>query len=154
MAAVAEERWLTPPIISIPIKPAIAGFCQSTRNFPANRPNSHTRPVDGRRPVAEWLSRLRDGVTRARIVARLDRLAAGLVGDWKSVGDGVCELRIDHGPGYRVYDGQDGSSLILLLCGGEKRTQAKDIERAHAYWKDYKARKRPVSGGRSPAKPK
>jgi putative addiction module killer protein len=63
------------------------------------------------------------------------------LGDWRSVGDGVCELRIDYGPGYRVYYGQDGEALILLLCGGDKRTQAKDIEKAHGYWKDYKARK-------------
>ncbi len=62
----------------------------------------------------------------------------GLRGDWKSVGGGVCELRIDHGPGYRVYYGQDGNTLVLLLCGGAKRTQAKDIEKAYAYWKDYK----------------
>ena len=54
----------------------------------------------------------------------------------------MCELRIDHGPGYRVYYGQEGDTLILLLCGGTKRTQAKDIEKAHAYWKDYKARGR------------
>lgn len=67
-------------------------------------------------------------------------LSAGLFGDWKSVGGGVCELRVDHGPGYRVYYGQDGNTLILLLCGGTKRTQAKDVEKAHAYWKDDKAR--------------
>ena len=54
----------------------------------------------------------------------------------------MCELRINLGPGYRVYYGQDGDTLILLLCGGSKGTQAKDIERAHAYWKDYKARSR------------
>jgi putative addiction module killer protein len=88
------------------------------------------------------LDSLRDGSTRSVIVARLDRLAGGLRGDWKSAGGGVYELRIDHGPGYRVYYGQDGNALILLLCGGTKRTQAKDIERAHAYWKDYKARSR------------
>ena len=98
--------------------------------------------VEGRSPLTEWLEGLRDGVTRARIVARLDRLTEGLRGDWKSVGGGVSELRIDHGPGYRVYYGQDGDTLILLLCGGTKRTQAKDIERAHAYWKDYKTRSR------------
>jgi putative addiction module killer protein len=69
----------------------------------------------------------------------LQRVCAG---NWKNVGGGVCELRIDHGPGYRVYYGQEGETLILLLCGGTKRTQAKDIEKAHAYWKDYKARSR------------
>jgi len=98
--------------------------------------------ADGRVPLAEWLDGLRDAVTRARVVARLDRLAAGLRGDWKGIGGGVCELRINLGPGYRVYYGQDGDTLILLLCGGSKGTQAKDIERAHAYWKDYKARSR------------
>jgi putative addiction module killer protein len=95
--------------------------------------------VDGRTPLVEWLDGLADRLARARIVARLDRLSAGLFGDWKSVGGGVCELRVDQGPGYRVYYGQDGNTLILLLCGGTKRTQAKDIEKAHAYWKDYKA---------------
>ena len=70
------------------------------------------------------------------------------------MGGGVCELRIDHGPGYRVYYGQMGKTLILLLCGGDKSTQAKDIETAHAYWKDYKARlpKPPVHRGGTPSK--
>lgn len=105
--------------------------------------------VDGKVPLSEWLEGLRDGRTRARIIARLDRVQAGLLGDWKSVGSGVCELRIDHGPGYRVYFGQEGTTLVLLLCGGEKSTQSKDIEKAHGYWKDYKARsapKPPVQG--------
>jgi putative addiction module killer protein len=97
---------------------------------------------DGRTPVSEWLDGLRDATARARIVARLDRLAAGLLGDWKALGGGISELRVDHGPGYRVYFAQRGDTFILLLCGGDKRTQAKDIERAHAYWKDYKARSR------------
>ena len=97
---------------------------------------------DGRTPVSEWLDGLRDATARARIVARLDRLAAGLLGDQKALGGGISELRIDQGPGYRVYFAQRGDTFILLLCGGDKRTQAKDIERAHAYWKDYKARSR------------
>ena len=97
---------------------------------------------DGVVPVFEWLGRLRDGDARARITARLDRLAAGLRGEWRSVGSGVSELRIDHGPGYRVYFAQHATMVVILLCGGDKRTQAKDIERAHAYWKDYKARTR------------
>ena len=67
---------------------------------------------------------------------------------------GICELRIDHGPGYRVYYWQEGKTLILLLCGGDKSTQAKDIETAHAYWKDYKARlpKPPVQSSGTPPK--
>jgi len=110
--------------------------------------------ADGKTPLTDWLDELRDGQTRARILARLDRLQAGLLGDWDTVGEGVYELRIDFGPGYRVYYGQEGKSLILLLCGGDKRTQAKDIKRAHAYWKDYEARsaKPPVQRGGSPAK--
>lgn len=79
--------------------------------------------TDGRRPFALWLDALRDGNAQARIVARVVRLANGLHGDWKSVGAGVCELRIDAGPGYRVYYGQDANKLVLLLCGGDKRTQ-------------------------------
>jgi putative addiction module killer protein len=110
--------------------------------------------AEGKTPLTEWLQGLRDRSTRARIVARLDRLKAGLLGDWKTVGGGVCELRIDHGPGYRVYYRQEGRTLILLLCGGDKSTQAKDIERAHAYWKDYKARfpEPPVQSSGSSAK--
>jgi putative addiction module killer protein len=109
--------------------------------------------ADGRAPLTEWLDALRDGAARARIVARLDRLKTGLFGDWKSAGEGVSELRIDYGPGYRVYYGQDGNTLIILLCGGDERKQQKDIERAHGYWKDYKARKpkSPVQGGGSPS---
>ena len=67
--------------------------------------------TEGKAPLTEWLASLRDGATRARITARLDRLKAGLLGDWKNVGGGVCELRIDHGPGYRVYYGQMGKTL-------------------------------------------
>jgi putative addiction module killer protein len=96
--------------------------------------------TDGRIPVLEWLDGLRDRAARRRIVARLDRLTENLRGDWKSLGAGVYELRVDYGPGYRIYYAQDGVTLILLLCGGTKRTQDKDIEKAHAYWKEYKAR--------------
>ena len=109
--------------------------------------------AEGRVPLSEWLDGLRDGRARARIVARIDRLSIGLLGDWRGVGDGVCELRIDYGAGYRVYYGREGAALILLLCGGDKRTQAKDIERAHEYWKDYEARKSAIPSGRPPEKP-
>jgi putative addiction module killer protein len=106
--------------------------------------------ADGSVPLSDWLDGLRDGRARARIIARIDRLNVGLFGDWRSVGGGVCELRIDHGPGYRVYYGKHGKTAILLLCGGDKRNQAKDIERAHEYWKDYKARERTVPRGGPP----
>ena len=66
----------------------------------------------------------------------------GNAGDAKSVGGGISEMRIDYGPGYRVYYAQHEDTLVLLLCGGDKRTQAKDIEAAHDYWKDFKARNR------------
>ncbi len=68
---------------------------------------------------------------------RLDRAARGNFGDRKSVGGGVLELRFDFGPGYRVYFGEDGASVILLLIGGDKSTQTKDIETAKRYWNDY-----------------
>jgi len=108
----------------------------------------------GKEPLTEWLDDLRDGATRARIAARLDRLKSGLLGDWKTVGDGVCELRIDIGPGFRAYFGREGNAFILLLCGGDKSSQLKDIDNARAYWKDYKARapKPPVPRIGTPSK--
>ena len=77
-----------------------------------------------------WLSGLRDRRAVARIAARLDRLAGGNPGDAQPVGDGVSELRINYGPGYRVYFIQRGPVLIILLCGGDKGSQARDIRKA------------------------
>ena len=77
-----------------------------------------------------WLSGLRDRRAVARIAARLDRLAAGNPGDVEPVGEGVSELRINYGPGYRVYFIQRGPVLVILLCGGDKSTQSKDIQTA------------------------
>lgn len=94
----------------------------------------------GGRPLVEWLAGLNDRQARARIEARLARLAAGNLGDVETVGEGVMELRVDWGPGYRVYFSRVGQVIVLLLCGGDKRTQQKDIERAKAYFEDYKAR--------------
>jgi putative addiction module killer protein len=76
---------------------------------------------------SKWLTGLRDPTARARIAARVRRLALGNAGDVRPVGEGVSELRIDHGPGYRVYFARRGSVLIVLLCGGDKRTQDRDI---------------------------
>jgi len=84
---------------------------------------------------------LRDTKARAAIRVRLDRLRLGNFGDCESVGDGVCELRIHFGPGYRIYPGQEGNILILPLCGGTKKSQTKDIRKAKTYWQDYKRRK-------------
>lgn len=78
----------------------------------------------------DWFDRLRDRQARVRIDARISRLSKGNAGDAKSVGSGVSELRIDYGPGYRVYFSRKGKTIILLLCGGDKRTQQADIERA------------------------
>lgn len=78
----------------------------------------------------KWRSRLRDERARALIASRLDRLALGHAGDVEPVGDGISELRIHHGPGYRIYFQKRGNLIIVLLCGGDKRTQAKDIKAA------------------------
>jgi putative addiction module killer protein len=94
----------------------------------------------GGQPFVEWLERLQDRQARARIEARLARAAVGNFGDVVPVGEGVSELRIDWGPGYRVYFGQVGQVTVLLLCAGDKRTQQRDIKRAKAYFEDYKAR--------------
>ena len=79
---------------------------------------------------AEWLDGVRDIQARARVQARIERLAAGNPGDVEPLGEGVSELRIHHGPGYRVYFKQRGQALIILLAGGDKSTQAKDIKAA------------------------
>lgn len=85
---------------------------------------------------AKWFAGLRDRVARSRIDIRIRRLSLGNAGDAKPVGDGVSELRIDHGPGYRVYFIQRGDVLIVLLAGGDKSTQDKDIRKAKALAKD------------------
>jgi len=87
-----------------------------------------------------WLSQLADTRTQAKIASRINRLAAGNFGDCKPLRQGLCELRIDWGPGYRVYYATLGRVGVLLLCGGDKRSQSPDIERALAYLKDYKER--------------
>jgi len=94
----------------------------------------------GRKPFKEWLEGLRDTSGRAKIRVRLDRVRLGNLGDNRSVGEGVLELRIDYGPGYRVYFANDGNRLILLLLGGDKSSQEKDIAKAKEYWRDYQRR--------------
>ena len=94
----------------------------------------------GSKPYSDWFASLNDLIAAARIDARLNRLSAGLFGDCKPVGNGVWELRIDHGPGFRVYYAQSGKRVVLLLIGGSKRTQAKDIRTAADYWKDFQER--------------
>jgi putative addiction module killer protein len=91
----------------------------------------------------EWLTGLADVRAQAKIAARINRLAAGNFGDCKSLRQGLYEFRIDWGPGYRVYYGMIGKRQVLLLCGGDKRKQASDIERAARYLADFRSR----SGG-------
>ena len=79
---------------------------------------------------AKWIDGLRDVRARARVLARVERLTFGLAGDSKSVGEGVSEMRIDYGPGYRVYFKKRGKTLVILLAGGDKRTQTRDIKTA------------------------
>lgn len=90
----------------------------------------------GKSPYREWLYGL-DVATRARIQARILRLESGNLGDHRNVGEGVWEARLDFGPGYRVYFAFDGECLILLLCGGDKGSQKRDIKKAHQYWFEY-----------------
>lgn len=98
----------------------------------------------GQKPFAKFFNRIQ-GMAAVKITSAITRLRAGNTGDSKSVGKGVSELRIDWGPGYRVYYGWDGAKLIILLSGGAKRTkklQSADIDKAQVYWADYKKRKR------------
>jgi putative addiction module killer protein len=90
----------------------------------------------------EWLSDLTDPRAQAKIAVRINRLAAGNFGDCKSLGRGLYEFRIDWGPGYRIYYAMIGQRCLLFLCGGDKRKQAADNERAAAYFDDYKIRTR------------
>ena len=96
------------------------------------------RDAAGKEPFADWLNRLRDTVARRRILARLRRLEQGNYGDIKPVGAGVNELRFFFGAGYRIYFGEDGDRLVVLLCGGDKGSQRRDIQRAQTHWREYK----------------
>jgi putative addiction module killer protein len=100
----------------------------------------HYVTASGRNVLVEWLQALNDEKTAARLAARIARLAAGNFGDCRPLHHGVWELRIDYGPGYRIYYAMIGQKCVLLLCGGNKRTQAADIRRATAYWQDYQER--------------
>ncbi|MGH9363670.1 MAG: type II toxin-antitoxin system RelE/ParE family toxin [Thermoanaerobaculia bacterium] len=95
---------------------------------------------DGKAPFTEWLDGLGDVKARAKIRVRIDRVSLGNVGDRSSVGEGVQELRVDFGPGYRVYFAEVGKVVVLLLCGGDKSGQQRDIRNAKQYWKDYRSR--------------
>jgi len=95
----------------------------------------------GKEPFIQWFESINDRKTRSRIITRLDRLEIGNPGDHKHVGEGVFELRLQFGPGYRIYYGEDGPVIVILLMGGDKSSQSKDIEKALSFWKSYKEAK-------------
>lgn len=95
----------------------------------------------GRNPFDRWFEKLNDD-TQARVTVSLDRLERGNFSAAKGVGAGVFELRLDFGPGYRIYFGKDGERIVILLGGGTKRRQQVDIATAHDLWQEYKHRKR------------
>jgi putative addiction module killer protein len=98
---------------------------------------------DGESPFELWFSRL-DVVARAKMTVAIARMEQGNLSRTKSVGEGVLEYKIDFGPGYRIYFGRDGDTLVILLIGGTKRRQQRDIEAATLFWRDYKRTKRSV----------
>ena len=93
---------------------------------------------DGTCPFDDWIDSLRDQRARAIIRTRIGRIRLGNLGNCEPVGSGVLELKVNYGPGYRVYFGQVGTKLVILLCGGDKSSQSEDIKRAIDYWEDYK----------------
>ncbi|RKU17208.1 addiction module killer protein [Candidatus Poribacteria bacterium] len=95
---------------------------------------------NGTVPFTEWSNSIRDKRVKNRIQARLQSVKLGNLGDHKSVGDGVWELRLNFGPGYRIYYGEVDDTIVLLLCGGDKSSQKMDIEHAKNYWIEYKER--------------
>ena len=107
----------------------------------ATQPREIERYVtaDGQIPFDNWFDSIRVSKTQTIISKRLDRVRMGNLGDYRSVGGGVFELRIDYDPSYRIYFGQVGTTIVLLLCGGDKSTQIKDIRQAQEYWRDYRS---------------
>lgn len=93
---------------------------------------------NGNEPFEQWISSIRDTRTSARIDNRLKRVRLGLLGDQRSIGEGVFELRLDFGPGYRIYFGRIGREEILLLTGGDKNSQPRDIATAKRYWQHFR----------------
>lgn len=98
------------------------------------------RTSSGKEPFRKWLDGLGDGRAITKVASRVRRLALGQRGDWGSVGGGVLELRIHYGPGFRVYFAEQEGQLILLLLGGNKSSQRRDIQKARDYWQDYRDR--------------
>lgn len=96
------------------------------------------RRPDGVVPFDRWIAQIKDERAKARVLIQIERVRLGLSGDWKPVGEGVFEQRIFEGKGYRVYFGREGRARVILLCGGDKSAQHRDIELAKTYWRDYR----------------
>jgi putative addiction module killer protein len=95
------------------------------------------RDTNGRVPFEEWMNTIVDRTTKVRLLKRLDKVQLGNLGDWSAVGGGVNELREHFGQGFRIYYGMENREIILLLCGGDKSSQASDINKAKRYWQEY-----------------
>jgi putative addiction module killer protein len=138
-----ERKNRIPPSINVGFK---LQYVRGIPSCPAKRGHMKLIPRElrvyetpsGKAPFDDWLDGLRDTKGQSRIQVRLDRLEQGNLGDCKPVGEGVLELRINYGPGYRVYIAEDGPVVVLLLIGGDKGTQTKDIKTAKSYWKNYR----------------
>ena len=96
---------------------------------------------NGKEPFNEWLYSIKDIKTQARIDNRLERLRVGNFGDCRTLSGGIFELRLHFGPGYRIYYGRLGNEIVVLLIGGDKSNQVRDIQKAQQYWEDYKRNK-------------
>jgi putative addiction module killer protein len=99
--------------------------------------------INAKEPFTDWLNDLRDVMGRKRILARVSRMQQGNYGDCEPVGEGISELRMFFGPGYRAYFGENGNDIVVLLCGGDKDSQEKDVQQAKAYWQEYLSRDEP-----------
>jgi len=107
----------------------------------SERKAEYLQAADGTYPCADWLDDL-DKSTRARIKANIDKVCRGLRKPVKALDDGVFEIKIDHGPGYRIYFGEEGAKFIILLLGGDKKTQVEDIRKAKELWRSYETNKK------------
>jgi putative addiction module killer protein len=95
--------------------------------------------ADGKCPFDDWFSKLKDPIGKAAVLSRFDRIKQGNLGDYKDIGDGVYELRLFTGPGYRIYYAWEGEQLVLLLTAGSKSQQSKDIQQAKTYWLEHRS---------------
>lgn len=123
-------------------KVELLSFISYNINMSKKRTLKIYQDAGGNEPFIEWLEGIKDRKSRSRVIARLDRLEVGNPGDTRPVGEGVSELRMHFGPGYRVYYGEDGPAIVILLSGGDKGSQSRDIKKALTYWKNYKEDKK------------